>query len=257
MKKLLTIQNLSTGYRLKRGETIVLHKSLYSSLNEGEFVGVLGPNGAGKSTLLKTLLGFIPKLEGKISYGDKRLEDISVREMATKVSVVLTDKIDDIYLTAEEVIAAARYPYISFAGKLSEKDNEKINNAVLLTGITDLLPRKFYTLSDGEKQRVMIARALAQDTPLIFLDEPTAFIDSPGRVELMHLLRTISRQGKSILMTIHDVELALQFVNTLWLLGKDGTFEKGIPDELVNKGSINKLFDRGAVKFNKANRRFV
>jgi len=103
----------------------------------------------------------------------------------------------------------------------------------------------------------MIARALAQDTPLIFLDEPTAFIDSPGRVELMHLLRTISRQGKSILMTIHDVELALQFVNTLWLLGKDGTFEKGIPDELVNKGSINKLFDRGAVKFNKTKRRFV
>ncbi|RLD91117.1 MAG: ABC transporter ATP-binding protein [Bacteroidetes bacterium] len=257
MKNLVNIQSLSTGYRLKRGKTRLLHQNLSVTLHQGELVGVLGPNGVGKSTLLKTLLGFIPALKGEISYGGTRLKDISVKEMAARVSVVLTTRIDDIYLTTEEVIHTARYPYISLVGKPSEKDLEMVKNAVLLTGIADLLHRKFYTLSDGEKQRVMIARALAQDTPLIFLDEPTAFIDSPGRVELMHLLRAISRQGKTILMTIHDVELALQFADTLWLLGKDGSFETGIPGDLINKGSINKLFDRGNVKFNSDKRRFV
>ena len=244
MKKLLTIQNLSTGYRLKRGETIVLHKSLYSSLNEGEFVGVLGPNGAGKSTLLKTLLGFIPKLEGKISYGDKRLEDISVREMATKVSVVLTDKIDDIYLTAEEVIAAARYPYISFAGKLSEKDNEKINNAVLLTGITDLLPRKFYTLSDGEKQRVMIARALAQDTPLIFLDEPTSGVDPVSRKNFWLLIYSLAARGKTIFVTTHFMDEA-EYCNRVSIMREGRIVELDDPVQLkrrYNADSMQQVF---------------
>ena len=257
MKNLLTIQNLTTGYRLKKGETRVLHQNLSATLTKGEFVAVLGPNGAGKSTLLKTLLGFIPALKGNISYGAKRLEDISVKDLSTKVSVVLTDKIEDTYITVKEVILAARYPYISFTGDLKERDWAVVKHAVSLTGISELLHRKLHTLSDGEKQRVMIARALAQDTPLIFLDEPTAFIDSPGRVELMHLLKAIPTQGKSILMTIHDVELALHFANTLWLLGKDGSFEKGNPQELINKGSINKLFDRGKVKFDRVKRSFI
>ncbi len=257
MKNLLSIQNLTTGYRLKKGETRLLHQNLSATLSEGEFVAVLGPNGAGKSTLLKTVLGFIPALKGEISYGEKKLQDISIKELATKVSVVLTDKIEDTYVTVEEVLLTARYPYLSFAGDYKEKDRAVVDQAVSLTGIDALLMRKLHTLSDGEKQRVMIARALAQDTPLIFLDEPTAFIDSPGRVELMHLLKAIPSEGKSILMTIHDVELALHFADTLWLLGKDGSFEKGNPRELINKGSINKLFDRGKVKFDKVTRRFV
>ena len=257
MKQLLTIQGLSTGYRLKKGKTKVLHQNLSAFITEGEFIAVLGPNGAGKSTLLKTMLGYIPAMAGDILFGDKNLKDISIKEMATKVSVVLTDKIDDVYLTVEEVVAAARYPYNTFVGKPAFKDKSVIEEAIKLTGVKQFIGRKLHTLSDGERQRVMIARALAQDTPLIFLDEPTAFIDSPGRVELMKLLKTIPQNGKSILMTIHDVELALHFADTLWLLGNDGSFEKGNPADLINSGSINKLFDRGAVKFNKETNSFI
>jgi iron complex transport system ATP-binding protein len=257
LTKLLTIQNLSTGYRLKKGKTKVLHKNLSAEVYEGEFIAILGPNGAGKSTLLKTLSGFIPALNGEIKYGNDLLENIPVKELATKVSVVLTDKIDDIYLTVEDVISAARYPYGSFWKKPSEKDKKIISEAMELTGTKKFTKRKLHTLSDGERQRVMIARALAQDTPLVFLDEPTAFIDSPGRVELMHLLKTIPKKGKSFLMTIHDVELALHFADTLWLLGNNERFEKGNPKELIGKGSINRLFDRGTVKFNPKNNSFL
>ena len=257
MKSLLSIQNLSTGYHLKKGETKWLHKNLSATIHTGEFVAVLGPNGAGKSTLLKTLLGFIPMLGGEINYGKKSLSNITIKELAKLVSVVLTDKIDDIYLTAEEVIIAARYPYMSFAGILTAHDKRITEKAVSLTGVGEFLNRKLHTLSDGEKQRVMIARALAQDTPLVFLDEPAAFIDSPGKVELMQLLKTIPQQGKSILMTIHDVELALHFADTLWLLGKDGTFQKGNPTPLIDNDSINRLFDRGSVKFDKVKRNFL
>ncbi len=256
MKSLLSIHDLSTGYRLKKGKIRLLHKNLSAHINTGEFIAMLGPNGAGKSTLLKTLLGFIPSLEGYIQYGGINLEDISVKEMAAIVSVVLTDKIEDVYLTAREVIVAARYPYVSWGGVLSANDKEIIENAVALTGVEIFLPRRLYTLSDGEKQKVMITRALAQDTPLIFLDEPTAFIDSPGRVELMNLLKTFSRRGKSILMTTHDVELALRFADILWLPGKDGSFEKGTPRELVDNGSINRLFDNKSVKFNRDKKSF-
>ncbi len=257
MKELLTIKDLSTGYRLKRGGIKLLHKKLSASIDKGKLIAVLGPNGAGKSTLLKTLLGYIPALAGDVFFEGRNLKDISIKEMATKVSVVLTDKIDDVYLTSQEVIAAARYPFSTFMGRSSANDKIIMNDAIDLTGIRPFLYRKLHTLSDGERQRVMIARALAQDTPLIFLDEPTAFIDSPGKVELMQLLKNIPKNGKSILMTIHDVELALHFADTLWLLGKEGAFETGNPKALIEKGSINKLFDRGAVKFNKETNSFI
>ncbi len=256
MKNLLSIQNLSTGYHLKKGKTRLLHQNISVEVNHGKLIAVLGPNGAGKSTLLKTLLGFVPALKGEISYGEKQLSEIPVKTMASMVSVVLTDRIDNTYLTAGEIIMAARYPYISLTGVFDDNDIKIIEKAVELTGVETLLNRKFQTLSDGEKQRIMITRALAQDTPLIFMDEPTAYIDSPGRVELMHLLKTIPPQGKTILMTIHDVELALRFADELWLLGKEGLFVKGNPEELIANGSINKLFDTETVKFDRETRNF-
>ena len=257
MNSLLTIHDLSTGYHQKGGKTKVLHQNLTAEIESGEIIAVLGPNGAGKSTLLKTLLGYIPSLSGHINYGSQKLDNITIKELATKVSVVLTEKIDDLYLTAEEVLLTARYPFGSLWGRLNDTDKKIIDEAIALTNIKAFLHQKLQTLSDGERQRVMIARALAQDTPLVFLDEPTAFIDSPGRVELMHLLKTIPKKGKSILMTIHDVELALHFADKLWLLGKDGTFEVGNPTELINSGSINRLFDRGEVTFNTETKSFI
>lgn len=256
MKNLLTIQDLTTGYRINSRKTKVLHEHLSATVSQGEWIAVLGPNGVGKSTLLKTLLGFIPAISGSIFYGYEKLEDISIKKLATKVAVVLTDKIDDSYLTAEEVIISALYPYSSLWRKPTEEDISKVEEAVALTGVQVLLSQPLHKLSDGERQKVMITRALAQDTPLLFLDEPTSFIDSPGRVELMNLLKKIAGKGKGIVTTIHDVELALHYADNLWLMGKDGTFETGSPDELINNGSINKLFDRGKVTFNNKTNRF-
>ena len=256
MKNLLTIQDLTTGYRINSRKTKVLHEHLSASLSQSEWIAVLGPNGAGKSTLLKTLLGFIPAIAGSISYGTEKLEDISIKDLATKVAVVLTEKIDDNYLTSEEVIISARYPYGSSWRKPTEEDMRKVEEAVALTGIKNLYHKKLHTLSDGERQKVMITRALAQDTPLLFLDEPTAFIDSPGRVELMKLLKNIAGKGKGVITTIHDVDLALHFADTLWLMGKDGTFETGNPQELIENGSINRLFDISQVTFNRKTKHF-
>lgn len=254
---ILTLNNLETGYRLSRGKKIVLHTNLTCSIVSGELIAMLGPNGAGKSTLLKTITGMISPLDGEVFYGGKNLNNMSSREIASNVSLVLTDRIDDRYLRAIDIVGTGRYPYGSFMGKLSDNDKEIIHNSLRLVDSKELSNRYFYSLSDGEKQKIMLARAIAQDTPLIFLDEPTAFIDSPGKVQIMNLLiKLVKEHNKSILLTTHDTELALNSASNLWLLGKDKLFIKGHPDTLVENGMINKLFDKKGVVFNKSTRRF-
>ncbi len=254
---LLEVNNLATGYKLSRSKIIELHQNLKLSIKEGELVALLGPNGAGKSTLIRTLIGMLPSLNGNIYYKGKSLNELSHKDIAKNVALVLTDKIEDMYLTSFDIVGTGRYPYGSFVGKLSEDDHAKIKNALILVGAFELINRYFYSLSDGEKQKVLLARAIAQDTPLIILDEPTAFIDSPGKIEIMRLLTDlVVKHQKSILMTTHDTELALIFASRLILLGKEGLFVDGNPDELVKNGTINRFFDRKGVVFNKANRKF-
>lgn len=254
---LLKLDNLTTGYSLSRSKKIALHQSIDCEVGKGELIALLGPNGAGKSTLLKTLLGIIPALDGNIYCRGKNLNQISKKEIATLVAVVLTDKIEDRYLTSYDIVGTGRYPYGSFTGKLTDIDKEKISNAFNLVGANELTSRVFYSLSDGEKQKVLLARAIAQDTPLIFLDEPTAFIDSPGKVIIMNLLsELVLVHNKTILLTTHDTELALEYASKLWLLGKENYFKEGSPDVLVKSGLINKLFTRKGVVFNVKSRRF-
>jgi len=254
---LLKIDNLTTGYSLSRSKIITLHQGINCEVGKGELIALLGPNGGGKSTLLKTLLGVIPALDGDVYCRGKSLYQMSKKEIATLVSVVLTDKIEDRYLTSYDIVGTGRYPYGSFTGKLTDIDKEKINNAFNLVGANELISRIFYSLSDGEKQKVLLARAIAQDTQLIFLDEPTAFIDSPGKVIIMDLLNElVVIHNKTILITTHDTELALEYASSLWLLGKENYFEEGRPDTLVKSGLINKLFSRKGVVFNDVTRRF-
>ncbi|RLD39988.1 MAG: ABC transporter ATP-binding protein [Bacteroidetes bacterium] len=254
---LLQTKNLSTGYFPKKRESKVLHQSLNMDLAAGELVCVLGPNGAGKSTLLRTLLGFQKSLKGEIYYSGRSLKELSVREMAKIVSVVLTDRIDDSFLTVYEVVATGRYPYGSFTGRLKDIDKQIIQNVIQRLGIGNFVSQLFSTLSDGEKQKTMIARAIAQETPLIFLDEPAAFIDSPSKVVLMEILKKLAHdQDKGILLTTHDMEPALRFADKLWLLGTDGEFEEGEPRELIKNGSINRFFDNEEVVFNRETVRF-
>jgi iron complex transport system ATP-binding protein len=255
--KEVKIKQVSTGYLQKRGDKFVLHQDLDLAVRCGELICILGPNGAGKSTLLRTVLGYQEALAGAIHYGEQEMGMLNIRERSKIVSVVLTDKINDFYLTAYEVVATGRYPYGSLTGKLTEKDTTIIYQALGKVGVSWLASQNFYKLSDGEKQKVMIARAIAQDTPFIFLDEPVAFIDSPSRVNIMHLLKDLSiEMNKGILMATHDIDSALQYASEIWLLGKDALWERGKADKLVKDGLINKFFDTGDVIFNKDTKRF-
>lgn len=254
---ILKFENLSTGYNQGSGKKIIIHNGLNCIVGRGELITLLGPNGAGKSTLLKTLTGMIPALAGEVYYNESNLAHISKKEIAKKVAVVLTDKIEDRYLNAFDIVGTGRYPYGSFLGNLTSTDKDKIVSALKTVGAYDLVARYFYSLSDGEKQKILLARAIAQDTPLILLDEPTAFIDSPGKVIIMNLLnKLVVNHQKTILLTTHDTELALRYATKLWLLGKENYFEEGMPDVMAESGQINQLFDKEGVVFNKINKRF-
>lgn len=252
MKTLLEINGLETGFELKKGNKLSLHKSLDFKLNCGQFVSILGPNGAGKSTFIRTLLGFIKALSGEVLYEGISLHDLGVKELAKKVAVVLTEKIDESYLTVYEIVSTGRYPYSGFSGRLTDEDHAYINEALNLVGMQKFADRNYQQLSDGEKQKVLIARAVAQQTPLIYLDEPVAFIDAPGKVEVMELLKYLSHvHQKGILAATHDLEAAIRFSDQLWLLGNHGDVAKGDPKELLKNGIINNFFDKNDVSLNR------
>jgi len=253
----LHLQNLTNGLQLSHQKQLVLQKNLNIKLQRGEFVCLLGPNGVGKSTLLRMLMGFLPPLNGKISYNNRDLKEISLKELSLLASVVLTDRFNDPYLTGRDVVSLGRYPYTSWIGQLQKEDWVMINKTVRSLGIEPLMEKVFQRLSDGEKQKVLIARALVQNTPFIFLDEPIAFVDSPGRVEIMEMLSDIAhRQRKGILMTTHDIETALEYADILWLMNRDKPLETGIPEDLAWKGKINAYFDNSSTRFDRFSARF-
>ncbi len=254
----LEIQHITTGYPSGKNAEIVLQKDMNAVLEPGRLVCVLGPNGAGKSTLLRTLAGFQRPLSGNILYGERPLKSIPLKALARKVSVVLTDRFSDLYLTAFDVVRMGRFPYLSFWGKLQKKDVEYIRHTMEKLGLAHLMEKLFYNLSDGERQKVLIARALVQDTPFLMLDEPVAFIDSPGRIEIMELLHLLARnEGKAVLMTTHDLETALLYADTLWLLHRQKPLVTGIPEDLVVEGKVAAYFRKPGLHFDAGKGRFV
>jgi len=254
----IKIKNLATGYAQRRKIQKILHQNIDLNLSTGELICILGPNGVGKSTLIKTLLGFESLLAGTIYIEDENLKTLSAKALAQIVSVVLTDKIDDIYLTAREIISTGRYPYGSISGKLSPDDLEQIEKAEQAVGVSKHGQKVFAKLSDGEKQKVMIARAIAQNTPFIFLDEPVAYLDAPSRISIMQMLHKLTRQmGKGILMATHDMDSALNYADFVWLLGNDGKWNSGNPEKLIESGLINQFFDTDEVTYNQLERRFT
>lgn len=257
MSKVLEIRDLTTGFAQQKSANICLHKSINFTLSEGQFIALLGPNGAGKSTLIKTLMGFQKALSGDILFEGVFLKDMNVKELAKKAAIVLTDKIDESFLTVYEIVSTGRYPYTGFTGRLSDDDHAIIAEALELIGLQDFSQRNFQQLSDGEKQKVMIARAVAQQTPIILLDEPVAFIDAPGKVEIMDLLKRLSHEhGIAIIAATHDLTMAVSYADRLWLLGSDGQIAEGEPDSLLQSGALNEIFDRKEIVLNKINMRF-
>ena len=269
----ITFKNLTIGYRSKH-QLRAIASSICASLQADELTCLIGANGVGKSTLLRTLAGFQPALEGEIvlsvkqpasSSSDvskdysshlssktsgKSLSAFSAQELARIIGVVLTSKPDVAQLTAKEVVGIGRSPYTNFWGTLSPSDHQIVDDAIQQVGIPHLASHYIHELSDGERQKVMIAKALAQQTSIIILDEPTAFLDFPSKVETLQMLRRLAHeQHKSILLSTHDVELALQLSDRLWLM-EENHLSIGTPRELAADGSLSRFINRDGIRFN-------
>lgn len=227
-------------------------EGLTVSLPEGRLTCLIGYNGAGKSTLLRTLAGFQPKLGGNIYIGGREISDYSGRELSRTVSVVLTSKPDVMNMTVREIVALGRTPYTGYWGTLGDEDRRIVDDSMRQVGIDRLAERMSGTLSDGERQKMMIAKALAQQTPLIILDEPTAFLDYPSKVETMLLLVRLCREtGKTIFMSTHDLELALQTADMLWLMTPGRGIHTGTPHQLADSGDLSEFIERSGIVFHR------
>lgn len=216
---------------------------------KGELAAIVGVNGIGKSTLLRTLGNVQPKLSGSITLNKVPLEHHTIAELAAQVSVVLTEPIASKNLTVQELISLGRQPYTNWLGTLTAEDREKISLALELVQISDLKAKKCYELSDGQLQRVMIARAIAQDTQLILLDEPTTHLDLYHKVQILKLLKSIAHKtNKTILFTTHEIEIAIQLCDKMLILERNqSTF--GSPCELIQSKSFENLFPRDTITF--------
>lgn len=241
-KETITINHLSTGYLSKKG-TKVITKDINATLYSGELTCLLGANGAGKSTLLRTLSAFLRPLFGEIRIQGKPLDKYSDKALARVIGVVLTEKCHLRNMTVHELIGMGRSPYTGFWGTLTAEDRHIVDESIALVGIENLAQRMVHTLSDGERQKVMIAKALAQETPIIFLDEPTAFLDYPSKVEIFQLLYALSHSmNKTIFLSTHDLELALQIADQVWLMDRERGVIVGTPSGLALDGSLESFF---------------
>lgn len=244
---MLTTSSLSIGY----------HRPLASDLNlelrPAELVCLIGPNGVGKSTLLRTLAGMEKPLAGTVWLEGENLHQLPPLELAKRLAIVLTARVESPLLTARELVNLGRHPYTDWLGRLTPRDEEAVQRAMRLTDTLRFASRLLAQLSDGERQKVMIARALAQEPNVLLLDEPTAFLDLPRRVELLQLLRRLAREtGTAILLSTHDLDLALRLADRLWLLSAAGEMEVGPPEELALNGAVARVFQNEGAYFDHA-----
>ena len=259
------LKDLSIGYTTKGNEKVVA-SGLNAAINSGELTCLLGQNGIGKSTLLRTLAAFQPALGGNILLNTEgnhtsHLSSLPSHLLSRLIGVVLTEKLAIKNMTAEELIAMGRAPYTGFWGRLTEEDHQVVRESIRLVGIESLAGRMIQTLSDGERQKVMIAKALAQQTPIIYLDEPTAFLDYPSKVEMMQLLRRLAvQEQKTIFLSTHDVELSLQVADCIWLMESENhsTFNiqhsplsVGTPHQLADQGVLSRFIEREGIAFDR------
>ncbi len=246
----LKTKNLKIGYKTK-GKFKVVADNINLELENGQLICLLGPNGAGKSTLIKTLSGIQLPISGEISLSGNDFLKLSPLEIAHQLSVVLTERIETDILVYD-LVALGRASYTGWAGRLSVIDKEKINWAIEMTGIKKHINKKIHELSDGERQKIMIARAFAQDTPLIILDEPTAHLDLPNRVEIFRLLRKLAHDtNKAIILSTHELDFALQAADKIWLMEPMGELKTGIPEDLVINGTFESVFRKDGLEFDR------
>ena len=238
MKEVLNTSNLLIGYK---GQALL--PEINVSLGEGDIVALAGPNGSGKTTLFKTLSASLKPVGGQVSLFGKNLRDYSSTERSSLFSLVLTEKPDDMFLKVFDIVSAGRYPHLGLLARLKAEDEQIIYDSLETVGIGHLVNRNFVSLSDGEQQKVMIAKALVQDTPIIFMDEPAAFLDYPSKIELVNIMHKLAReQNKTILFSSHDLDLLLRHADQMWVMAPQQPLRQGTPKALVEQGVIDEYF---------------
>lgn len=260
---MIEVENLAVGYRSGRSERVLM-QHINLRVESGTVTALLGANGRGKSTLLRTVAALQPPLEGKILIDGTDISSCQPMQLARLLTIVTGQASGVGAFTVEELVRLGRQPYTGFFGRLSALDKSTVAEAIDMVGVGDLTQRHVATLSDGERQKVMIAKALAQQTPVIVLDEPTAFLDVANRIELLSLLRDISHNhGKTVVMSIHDVSAAMLMADRLWLIvpkeGDDAESEilSGNPAEMVESGAMQRLFPGRGITFDSVKGDFV
>jgi iron complex transport system ATP-binding protein len=255
-KIILQSSKISIGYTSKKVKNVIT-SNIDLSLEKGKLIALIGANGIGKSTLLRTLTGIQKPLAGTVFLHERNIHKLDSLTLAQNLSVVLTEKLPPSNLTVWELIALGRQPYTNWIGKLTDKDIEKINEAIELTQIEYLTTKKHYEISDGQLQIVLIARALAQDTPLIILDEPTTHLDLLHKVVLLKLLKKLTQEtGKCILFSTHDIDMAIQLSDEMIIMTPETTVQDQ-PCNLIMKGSFTTLFQDEHIVFDSEKGKFL
>ena len=251
----ITVQDLAIGYTSKKEQIAIAEKINFSG-KEGELIALVGPNGIGKSTLIRTLTAMQKPISGSIKISEVEMNALSPSSLASQISVVLTEAPASHNVTAYELIALGRQPYTNWLGVLTQEDKTAVNNAIAITETTDLQHKKCFELSDGELQRVLIARALAQDTPIIILDEPTSHLDLYHRAYVLKLLKRLTKEeGKTILFSTHEIGIALSLVDKMLVLQKD-TVSFNTPTALAQQGVFDTLFPKNTISFDAGTMQF-
>lgn len=251
----LHTKNLTIGYKNKSNTTVIA-KNLNIHLTSGKLIGLIGANGIGKSTLLKTITGIIKPVEGNVFINNKSIETFKSEDLAKELSIVLTEHLPPSNLSVYEIVALGRQPYTNWLGTLSNEDKIKIEEALTLTEIHSFQHKKHFEISDGQLQKTLIARALAQDTDLIILDEPTTHLDLVHKVTLLKLLQKLTHEtGKTILYSTHDIDLAIQLCDEIIVITEDQVYQNE-PCKLIEEGIFNEIFKNENIQFDALHGKF-
>ena len=238
---ILQLDGLAVGYGKQP-----LVDNIELAVRPGQIVTLIGPNGAGKSTILKTITRQLAPLAGTVWLSGKPLSETEEKALSRTMSILMTQRVDPELMTCEDVVGAGRYPYTGRFGILGDEDRRQIEAAMALTAVTELRDVDFARISDGQRQRVMLARAICQEPSVLVLDEPTSYLDIRYKLELLSILRTLARERSvAVVMTLHELELARQISDTLVCI-KDGAVDRiGTPREVFAGGYIRRLYDVG------------
>ncbi|MFC2138121.1 ABC transporter ATP-binding protein [Bacteroidota bacterium] len=249
--KILNISDLEIGY-FQKNQKKSIFKNISLSARKGELIALIGRNGVGKSTLLKSIARINNFINGKILIHGKPIHEYNLKDWAKKLSFVSTEPVNITNLTVKELVTLGRHPYTNWMFSLTNEDHEVIDKSISIIKINHISSKNIDEISDGERQRALIARTLAQNTDIIILDEPTAYLDLPNKFEIIHLLRELSKnENKTIIFSSHDLNIAITEADKIWLMDEKNIFE-GAPEDLVINGTFERLFDNSEVNFNKS-----